>query len=359
MHVINFRNEAEHDRLLIDLARELSHSGRVDILEAAFGVSGLGPLQRTKHQRRPFDVELTFSGASLVIETKVDSDEDGRWNRSWQTENIYTSAQHLTHLRLTKHFFFLTYGTAEFYGKPYMNGAASSHFAHLGLDRIVALVSAALQVSLPSAARFRSWLLAMQVEQEKRRNAATLVHTFSQFRREYLRIHRDVDFPRNRLLFLAPEIAFPVLHQLATLWNADPDLHGSRGRVSLYPVERRCPQIHDSILNFLELWEGGMAPVGSTLVQVGEKFYFEINEDLNLNLKLDAAALRPALRSAVHSRLVAVSWPSGTTGQPRDYKQQTFVLFEWDFGLWEHASNIQAVANVLRTVLDLAMQALA
>lgn len=45
------------------------------------------------------------------------------------------------------------------------------------------------------------------------------------------------------------------------------------------------------------------------------------------------------------------------TGRPREYQQQTFVLFEWDFALWDHRENIPAAATDLAAVIDVARNA--
>jgi hypothetical protein len=53
---MNYRDEREHDLLLIDLAKELDRLGRIDILERAFDVRDLGSLERAQ-RRKPFDVD--------------------------------------------------------------------------------------------------------------------------------------------------------------------------------------------------------------------------------------------------------------------------------------------------------------
>ena len=74
---MNYRNEIEHDYLLIELAEDLASQRRLDILGGALEIDGgLGNLERAR-RRMPFDVELTFSNLSVVIETKVDS---SYWN---------------------------------------------------------------------------------------------------------------------------------------------------------------------------------------------------------------------------------------------------------------------------------------
>lgn len=77
---MNYKKEIYHDNLLISLVEDLNTRGELDIVRQAFNIeNNLGQLRLAK-RRRDFDVELTFSNLSVVIETKVDSDEDGRKN---------------------------------------------------------------------------------------------------------------------------------------------------------------------------------------------------------------------------------------------------------------------------------------
>jgi hypothetical protein len=199
----------------------------------------------------------------------------------------------------------------------------------------------------------------MEVERKKRKEAAALLEAFSRFRRAYLLIEGDVDFPNNRLTFCSPELAFPVLSAIATLWNAQETLFGKHGRLALYPVARSAPKVHDSILNFWELWNNPTPEVGASLVVSGEEFYFEINEDYDLNLKLEASMLREDLCEEVHRRLLAVKWPNGIQDRPRQYRQETFVLYEVDFGLLENVRDIEGTARRLATAVDLIRSGLA
>ncbi len=356
---MNYRNEQEHDHLLIDLAKDLNETGNTMPIQTILGISAKpGKLERAC-SRRTFDVELTFSNFSIVIETKVDSDENGRWNGSWQTENIYENTNSLGYLKSEKYFVFITYGTSEFYTKPFAPGPAFSHFIHLSLDKMITLVSSSLSI-LPTSlkSKYEEWIHYMQIEQEKRNNALSLLTTFDKFRNDYLSIHQDVDFPNNRLTFCAPELAFPLFAQIANLWNSNSEYHKPFGKVAVYPVGRLSPAVHDSILNFLELWETGEPALGG-MVESHEKLYFEMNDDFNLNLKLDANALDQSLRNTVHQKLAKQPWPSGVSARPRQYKQATYVLYEWDFGLLKNLRNLSKALNQLSIVLSIALKAIA
>jgi hypothetical protein len=64
---MNYRDEMEHDRL-----------DAQQLLADAFQMAVPAGLERAQ-RRKAFDVELTFSNLSCVIETKVDSNESGGW----------------------------------------------------------------------------------------------------------------------------------------------------------------------------------------------------------------------------------------------------------------------------------------
>jgi hypothetical protein len=69
---MNFRDERQHDRFLIELVNELNRLGKLSLLGEAFGVPFPEGLERAE-RRQLFDVELTFANFSCVVETKVDS----------------------------------------------------------------------------------------------------------------------------------------------------------------------------------------------------------------------------------------------------------------------------------------------
>ncbi len=117
--------------------------------------------------------------------------------------------------------------------------------------------------------------------------------------------------------------------------------------------------MHDSILNFWEMWKNGTPSVGKDLIGTQETFYFEINEDFNLNLKLESEILTGDLRDEVWRRLNNVKWSKDIKTRCRNYKQTTFVLFEWDFGFLEYCDNYKVVADNLFSILEETINALA
>jgi len=291
---MNYKDESCHDQLVIALIKNLNTLNRIDLFTSIFGLPHPDNLERAT-RRKLFDIELTFNNLSCIIETKVDSDEGNRWGKDkvWQTERIAQASNGLGYLKPSKFFFFITYGTSEYYGKTpsYKNGPASSIFKHIKLDDMITLLQASLVLPLENRPKYEQWLEAMLREQNKRMQALEMLKTFSSFRRHYLQVHQDIDFPHNRLTFCAPELAFPLLFGLAEYWNSTPALHEQFGRVLLYPVSRMSPPVHDSILNFWEMWSAGKPLIGKNLLADQGSLYFEINEDFNLNLKLESETL--------------------------------------------------------------------
>ncbi len=349
---MNYRSEREHDEQLICLIKNLDNHRRLDIVERGFGINDrLGRLQHAAH-RRPFDVELTFTNLSIVVETKVDSDEGGRWDPEWQTERIAREASAINYLKERKEYRFITYGTSEFYTKPYKRGPASDCFKHIGLDRMIDMVDSANKI-LTRCNKREDWLQLMRVEQKKRNKAVELLQLFSKFRDRYLDIHGENDFPSNRFVFCAPELAFPVLGSLARQWNGSK--HGKKfGKLSLYPVARRSPPVHDSILNFLEMWCTRPAIIiGNTQV----RYYLEINEDFNLNVKFEED-LNKQQKDNVWRMLGQANWPSFVRCNCRDYRQGVLVLYEIDFRLLAGLDNMPETVDRLANTVEVIVQAL-
>ncbi len=354
---MNYRDEMQHDLLLMGLTEELDRVGRLDLMSETLGIPFPGGLERAQ-RRKPFDVELTFTDCSCIIESKVDSDESGGWGEPYQTETIAESARRMNYLKDKKVFLFVTYGTSEYYTKPYKNGPASPDFRHTRLEDMIRFVERALEQVVSNRGRYEEWLSLMRIEQRKRACHSALLKAFGRFRREYLAIHGDIDFPNNRFAFCAPELAFPFLYGLAEYWNSRPSFSGQFGRVSVYPVARMSPPIHDSILNFWEMWDSGQPAIGKTLAGDTGTFYFEINEDFNLNLKFDSETLPDSIRDLVWEKLIGMDWGDGVYGRRRQYKQAIFVLFEWDFGLLENPDDYPVAAERLLRILQNATKAL-
>ena len=343
---MNYNVEREHDRCLISLVKELDIAGRLDIFKNSFRIDkDLGPLTWAGC-RRAFDVELKFANLSVAVETKVHSDESGRWSETWQTKRIAEERRRVGGLC-----FYITYGTSEFYTKCYKTGPASPEFQHVSLERMMHLVESSL-ATVPKIRQrpdIVEWFQLMTIEKEKRDKAQELLRSFSVFRARYLEVLGENDFPRGRVAFSAPELAFPVFSKFAKEWG-ESDYVGRFGKLSIYPVPRGYSPVVDSVLNFSELWErskAGTGPgLGLNIVGRDRHLYLEINEDFNLNLKLDGgkAALEEGKRAEICKRLGVANWPPGVNARPRNYRQQIWVLYEVDFGF---LSNIDCLPNAV------------
>ena len=330
MKMMNYNIEREHDWCLICLVNALDKAGRLDILRDAFRIEeDLGCL-KWSGRRRKFDVELQFANLFVAIETKVHSDEGGRWPESelWQTERIAKERKEVKGLC-----FFITYGTSEFYTKPYKTGPASPEFQHVPLERMIYLVESSI-AALPQIGEnpgLAEWLRLMRLEKEKREKAQELLHSFAEFRTRYLEVHGENDFPRGRIAFSAPELAFPVFSKLVEHWN-ESEYVDEFGHLSVYPIPRGFSPVVDSILNFWEMWEEKEPVLAPDIVESKRHLYLEINEDFNLNLK-SGIELGKKQKEKIWKRLQGAEWPSGVTACSRDYQQQVWVLYEVDFGL--------------------------
>ena len=358
----NYNNEREHDWCLIYLVRALDKARRLDIFRDAFCIEeDLEPL-KWSGRRRAFDVELEFANLSVAIETKVHADEGGRWCPPWQTERIAELRREVKGQN-----FFITYGTSEFYmkpcTKPYEAGPASSEFQHIPLERMIHLVESSL-AALPQIEQCTDsveWLRLMRLEKEKREKAQELLHSFAQFRTRYLEVHGENDFPRGRVAFSAPELAFPIFSKLVEHWD-ESEYVDKFGRLSVYPVARRCPPM-DSILNFWEIWhrEPALSP---DIVGSEQYLYLEINEDFNLNLKLGhrqaekQAELDEQQKEEIWERLCGARWPSGVNVCRRDYRQNALVLYEIDFGFLANVDCLPKVVSNLGCTLEVIYGAL-
>lgn len=348
------KGEKAHDKLLIKLVQDLAKAGRLDIFERVFETRELGRLERARH-RRLFDIELTFQNGTIVVESKVDSDEGGRWNDEWQTCRIAREAPSLANIKDPIQYRFITYGIAEFYTKvvdnQYRTGPASSRFMHITLERMIDFVEDACG-ALRDPNGYRSWLQTMQVEAKKRSAASGLLNKVATFRQSYLEIHDDNDFSRKRLLICMPELAFPVFNALAREWRTHDELLREFGDVSVYPVGRRAPAIPDSIFNLWELWRRG---VGKQFATYG--FYFEVNEDFNLNVKTKNE-MDSRSKELVWSALDSATWPNFVVGVKRDYKQTNLALYEIDFGFLANVQSIPKVVRNLTAALKVTVDAL-
>ena len=340
---MDYRIEKAHDIQLIEIIERLNEVGSLSIFSTSFSLPDLGNLTRAQ-RRKPFDIELSFENLSVVVETKVDSDEGGRWDKTWQTSQIVKKSEDLSYLNERKRYFFITYGTSEFYTKQResgdglnMNGPYSNQFEHVTLNRMIDFVQLADSELRQCDARCE-WLKLMRIEKKRRESAAELLKEFSNFRSKYLKIQdfEENDFPRNRILYCGPELAFPVLFNILNIWNRCEKYRQNFGQLELYPIGRRSPSIHDSVLNFCGL---KFTNIEQTLT-----IYLEVNEDFNLNLKWRGNT-HEGKQQQIWSMLNRGNWPEFVRTNVRDYTQGEGIrsIFELDFGFLEHVDKIDLV----------------
>ena len=95
----------------------------------------------------------------------------------------------------------------------------------------------------------------MKIEKEKRSKSIQLLRVFSEFRTDYLDIHCDNDFPNNDLVkAVLLNSHSRIMSQLAQKWNGSE--YGKKfGKLALYPIPRMSPSVHDSLVNFWEMWQ--------------------------------------------------------------------------------------------------------
>jgi hypothetical protein len=356
---MNFRTEREHDERFMALIEKLDSAGRLDVLESGLNLPPLGQLKALR-RRQAFDVEGTFSQRRLLFETKVDSDEGGRWEAKndpsqWQTEKIIALAGE------NDICLFITYGFSEFFTKPFGFGpaAAAKGFRHVTLDMMVSLLAAALAIS-PRAndPLLAEWASVLGLEQRKRRGILNVLSTFANFRRSYLRIAGDVDFTLGRIGVNAPEMAFPIFAEVLKEWGLSS--HCQRyGRLSLYPIGRLGLPV-DSVLNWWGLWqEKDPLTIGGALPsEWREALYLEVNEDFNLHLKLAewAGEYVEIVRSEVARRLSSYIYHSAPViaSRPEFHKQGPYAIWEWDLDIPMVICNsgYKSVVDVLGSLLD-------
>ncbi len=351
---MNFRDERQHDKHLMTLIQLMASIKKLDVLETKLCLPMLGDLISVRH-RKAFDVELVFEKRRIMIETKVDSDEGGRWPaisdpNVWQTNKMRALA---TNGDIC---LYITYGFAEYFTKWFDFGSAAgaSQVRHITLDAVIELLECALP--LLSNPALDKWLLVLRSEQAKRQEVPELLALFALFRRRYLQISGDVDFTIRRIGFNAPEVAFPAFARVLDQWR-ESRFRERYGRLALYPVERLVLPV-DSILNWWELWHfRDPLTLGGLLPAEARGLYFEVNEDFNLHLKFRAELPEyvEQVRAEIADQFSAVTWPSAVVASRPEYHfQGAYAVWEWDLDLPTRifASGDANAVNALGALLD-------
>ena len=101
----------------------------------------------------------------------------------------------------------------------------------------------------------------------------------------------------------------------------------------------------------------GNPAVGVGIGGTNGLFYFEMNEDFNLNLKMDGD-LNDDTRKEVWLRLNQAKWPCFVHHHRRNYIQGVHVLYEIDFGFLRELNDMPQVISNLAATMEAAIQAL-
>ncbi len=258
-----------------------------------------------------------------------------------------------------RRYFFITYGTSEFYTKRreksnglHTNGPFAAQFQHITLDRMIKFVQCADGKLSQCDDSRREWLKMMKLEKKKRKSATRLLKKFSNFRKAYLELQdfEENDFPRNRFLYCGPERAFPAKFEILKVWNSCEKYRQHYGQLELFPVGRRTPSIHDSVLHFCDL--------KFTNHEKTLKIYMEVNEDFNLNIKITwerefGEDLREPMRERIQCMLNSAKWPHDVRTNDRNYIQGNQVIFKLDFGFLENIEDKdQVICNLSETAKE-------
>lgn len=282
---------------------------------------------------------LKYENAEVVIETKVDTAEN-EYDDGWQTERIYRKYRR----RGSDQFFvYLTYGASEYYVRKKDDGSVgtgpvSSAFRHVKLDDVILLLRDA-SGAIARERELECWLRWLTFEQSKRDRYADFLGPLTDFLALYKGGLNLTDVPNNRVNISAPEFFVIHFYRFAQEWNSLglSDLK----HVELYPVGRQG-RVNDIVLNFRGLWDSSVAlSFGGSLKNLCG-WYFEINEDGNLHLKIEPNAIS----QVEHARILDFlrhregDLSCGTNCTTESYKQWSYVVFEWDLGLLEARADL-------------------
>ncbi|MCF8302727.1 MAG: hypothetical protein K9I94_05570 [Bacteroidales bacterium] len=350
----DFKNEKFHDNNLINLIGLLSQNERLDLFENLIGINNgtLGNFIRGK-SKRDFDVHLNFENYHVIIETKVDSAE-GERNNMWQTDRIFQDySKNWNNKSLI--LIYLTYGLSEYYIKirqdgSYSNGPFSTSFQHIGLKEITNFIERSIEECVIDDYGILTWLDWLKFELTKRDDNQYFLENINNLLIRYKATLNLTDYPVNRLNIFVPEFTIPFYFNLCKSWN---NLNNNKiGKACLYPMGRRSSQVNDSILNFWELWNCKQPLTAKGLLH-DNSLYFEFNEDFNLHLKAKADVPNlNQLKELISSNRENLSM--GFTATQENYRQGTYVLFEWDLKVLSNSieTNVENIRKVIENAIE-------
>lgn len=360
-----FKNERYHDKNLISSVNTLAQKGGLAFVKRLLQLEGLDIGNYSGgFTKKDYDVHLEFEKAVICIETKVDSFENAYYeqNLEYQTEKIFQKYEN----KFEKPTFYryLTYGTSEFYIKKTENGTFktgpfSKHFQHIKLNDVIEYLSLS-DVSKENP-EFYEWLKWLNYESYKRENWARILKAINDFRKIYIGKSGLTDWPNNRLNICIPEILILYYSKVGEAWNSS-EFAKTFGSVTVYPVGR-YGKVNDAIMNFSEINVlNGFEFALNGLLSSKNSLYFEFNEDFNLHLKclpnIEADEKRKEIYEYLIRKQEALSGNGMIKAIPENYKQGSYVFFEWDLNILDFIDDIPCLLNKLSKLLKIAIEIL-
>ncbi|HMV80837.1 MAG TPA: hypothetical protein PK453_15910 [Leptospiraceae bacterium] len=346
-----YKSEKYHDQNFIKLVSRLKEFSQEKLLCDFFDT----PEEKliSSYRKRDFDVMIEFISYDICIETKVDSPEGEFWSGNdqvFQTKRIYEKYRNSGRVR---YFFYLTYGTSEYFIKKnemgiYSDGAYSVLYRHIKLNQIHKFLKKTEEFHTPD---LQEWDRFIEQELTKRNRYKEFLRPIFEFLNLYKETTDESDFPVNRNIISVQEFIFPLYNRFAKFWNESEKYSLPFGKASLQPVGRAYSTVNDCIIHFTDLF-------GKKIDRIcpdEEKFYFEINEDFNLHLKLynsemnsdKADGYRKILREIKNSIT-----PPGIRSSIEVYNQgEYYVLFEWDIG-FTRLNDMNAICSNIEKVFE-------
>jgi len=357
----DYKNERFHDSNLIALVVYAVSKGKsnlcakyllLDSPDIGSYVSGC--------TKRDYDVHLEFEKAIICIESKVDSYEQEYDDKyPYQTQKTFRKYSHAYPQKT--YFRYLTYGASEFYIKKnesgqFSTGPFSRNFKHVPLLNIVTLIKESGALEDKQQEAIQEWYRYLTYEQSKRQQYIDMLRLIRAFRELYIGDSGLTDWPNNRVNICIPEVLLYYYSQIGQAWNTSTQRQ-RLGGVTVYPVGR-MGKVNDAILHFHELFEQSSFTLGGQ-IKKKNAFYFEFNEDFNLHLKCISCAETDKKIDAIyrfieeHRRDLSLSGKYNSIAE--QYKQSTYVLYEWDLAILDNIDDVGAIISRTAEVIDQAI----
>lgn len=346
-----YKSEKYHDQNFIKLVCRLKEFSQEKLLCDFFET----PAEQliSSYRKRDFDVMIEFASYDICIETKVDSPEEEFWNGNdqiFQTKRIYEKHRNSEKL---KYFFYITYGTSEYFIKKnemgiYSEGPYSAFYRHIKLTQIHEFLKKTKEFHTPD---LQEWDRFIEQELDKRNRYQEFLQPIFEFLNLYKEIADEPDYPVNRNMISIQEFVFPLYNQFANFWNENERYFIPFGKVSLQPIGRAYSTVNDCIIHFTDLF-------GKKIEKIcpdEKNFYFEINEDFNLHMKLYNSEMNSDKADEYRKILMEIKesiTPPGIRSSIELYYQgEYYALFEWDIGFTRN-NDMDAVCSNIGKVFE-------